>query len=161
MGDLIKGKPAAIPLDSTVEEAAEFLLDHQLEGTPVVDGDGKAVGLITQQEILAVFVSLSGSRRKGIQFGLQVENRARSIQEVTDIIRNYGCRLVSVMTTFDDRTGYRHVYIRACHCNREGKEQMIEELEKKAVLLYLVDHDEQKRHFYKDYKPPPTEWFIG
>jgi acetoin utilization protein AcuB len=161
VGDLLEGKPMAIPIDYTMEEAAEFLLDHKLEVVPVVESDGTPVGVITQQEILAVLLSLSGARKKGIQLGFLLENRPGSIKEVTDIIREYGCRLVSVLTTFDDHTGSRHVYIRACNCDRDSKERMMKELEAKATLLYLVDHDDRKKKFYKDYQRPPTEMFIG
>jgi len=52
--------PITIPLDYTIEEAAEVLLDNKLTGAPVVDNEGELVGVITQTDIFRVLVSFTG-----------------------------------------------------------------------------------------------------
>ena len=61
--------------------------------------------------------------------------------ELTDIIRNYEGRVVSLYSTNEGvPQGYRHVFIRAYRVNREELDKLKEDLEEKATLLYMVDH---------------------
>lgn len=153
--------PITIPVDYTIEEAAEVLLDNKLTGVPVLDSEDNLVGVITQTDIFRVLVSLTGVRMKGIQFGFLLEDKPGSIKDVADIIRKYGCNVVSIMSSHDDKIGYRHVYIRACDCDRESLGQMKEELKTKANMLYLVDHAEKKKEVYQEYVRPSASWIVG
>ena len=144
-----------------IDEAAEVLLENKLSGAPVVDDKGQVVGIITQIDIFRVIISLTGARKKGIQFGFQLENRPGSIKEVADIIRKYGCRLTSILSSHDDQVDYRHVYIRVCDCDRERIGELKEELKVKANMIYMVDHAGRKKKVYQDYKRPTGSWGGG
>ena len=159
--DIMTKNPISIPYDATIEEAAQIMLDNKISAAPVVDEKGTLKGIIKEHDIFRVMVSLTGVRNKGIQFAFQLEDRPLSIKEVTDIIRRYGCRIVSIMSTIHEDTGYRHVYIRACDCGRHRLDDMKEELTSKVNLLYMVDHGEKKKELYKEYSRPPAEWFLG
>ena len=159
--EIMTKNPITIPLDYTIDEAAEILLDNKLTGAPVVDDKGQVVGIITQTDIFRVLVSLTGVREKGIQLGFQLENRPGSIKQVADIIRKYGCSVVSILSSSDKNSDYRHVYIRACNCDRGRLEQLKEELKAKANMLYMVDHVERKKEVYQDYKRPSGSWIVG
>lgn len=152
--EIMTKNPITIPVDSTIDEAAEVLLENKLSGAPVVDDKGQVVGIITQIDIFRVIISLTGARKKGIQFGFQLEDRPGSIKEVADIIRKYGCRLMSILSSHDDQVDYRHVYIRVCGCDREKLGELKEELKAKANMLYMVDHVERNKEVYQDYERP-------
>ncbi len=152
--EIMTKNPITIPVDSTIDEAAEVLLENKLSGAPVVDDKGQVVGIITQIDIFRVIISLTGARKKGIQFGFQLEDRPGSIKEVADIIRKYGCRLMSILSSHDDQVDYRHVYIRVCDCDRERVGKLKEELKSKANMLYMVDHVERNKEVYQDYERP-------
>jgi len=153
--------PITIPLDYAIEEAAAVLLDNKISGAPVVDDKGLVVGVITQTDIFRVLVSLTGVRKKGIQLGFLLEDRPGSIKEVADIIRKYGLRIISIMSTGDGQAGYRHVYIRAFNCDQEKMEKLKEELKATANMLYLVDHVDKKKEVYQEYASPSASWFVG
>ena len=159
--EVMTKNPITIPVDYTVEETAEVLLDNKLSGAPVVNNEGNLVGIITQADIFRVLVSLTGVREKGLQFGFLLEDRPGSIKEVSDIIRNYDCRVVSIMSTSANQEGYRHVYIRACDCDRIRLDQLKEELKAKANLLYIVDHRKETKEFYQEYARPSATWLTG
>ena len=152
--------PVTLPFDYTMEEAAEILLKRKISMAPVVDHEGNLLGVVTRSDIFRVLLSLTGIPNRGIQFGFKVRNRPGSVKEVTDILRNYGCRLVSLLSTFEeDPAGYRHLYIRAFNCDREKVGKMKEELQSKTKLLYMVDHREREKQFYEDYEAPsPGFW---
>ncbi|MGB5748560.1 MAG: CBS and ACT domain-containing protein [Desulfobacterales bacterium] len=140
-----------VPPDFTVEETAQVLQKNRISGAPVVDADGQIVGTITKTDLFRVLISLTGVGNKGIQFGLQVEDRPGSIKEVADIIRKFGGRMVSILSSYDQvPEGYRKVYIRMRSIERSELQNLKQELESKAGLLYMVDHTENKREIFAE-----------
>ena len=127
ISDIMTKDPITIPLDYTIDEAAQILLEHKLSGAPVVDDKGQVAGVITQTDIFRVLVLFTGVKKAGIQFAFQLEDRPGSIKEVSDIMRNYGCLLVSILSGQDVQAGYRRVYIRVRDCDRERLEELKEE----------------------------------
>jgi acetoin utilization protein AcuB len=149
--DIMTKDPITVPPDYTVEETAQVLLESKISGAPVVDESGKVVGIITQSDLFRVLMSLAGIENGGIQFGLQVEDRAGSIKEVADIVRQYGGRMVSILTSYDNvPEGYRRVYIRMHSVDREKIKELNDALSEKALLLYRIDHREDDRKIYSE-----------
>ncbi len=141
--------PITVPQDYTVEETAEILLKHNISGVPVVDQYHDVVGTITQNDLFRILISLTGAERRGIQFGMEVEDRPDSIKEVTDIIREYGGRMASILTSYDMAPeGFRRVYIRMYGIDRFKINRLKEALKEKATLLYMVDRRETTRETY-------------
>jgi len=138
-----------VPPDFTVEETALVLQKNKISGAPVVDSRGKLVGTITQTDLFRVLISLTGVAKGGIQFGLQIEDRPGSIKEVADVIRKFGGRLVSILSSYDQvPEGYRKVYIRMRSIERSELQKLIQELESTAGLLYMVDHSGNNRKIF-------------
>ena len=147
--EIMTKNPITVPLDYTIEETAEILLKHKISGVPVIDHFGDIVGTITQNDIFRTIISLTGVERKGIQFGLEVEDQPGSIKEVSDIIRQYGGRMASILTSYDlAPEGFRRLYIRMYGIDRFKLNKLKESLRKKASLLYMVDRREVKRETY-------------
>jgi acetoin utilization protein AcuB len=141
--------PVTVPPDYTIEETAEILLKHKISGVPVVDDYGIVVGVITQNDLFRIIMSLTGVEKKGIQFGVEVEDRPGSIKEVTDIIREYGGRMASILTSYDMAPeGFRRVYIRMHGIDRFKINKLKEAIREKASLLYLIDRREVHRETY-------------
>ena len=146
---IMRKNPITVPLDYTIEETAEILLTNKISGAPVVDSKGMIVGAITQIDLFKALISLTGISQEGIQVAFQLEDRSGSIKEVADIIREYGGRIVSILSTYDlIREGYRKVYIRINGVDRHRFTQLKAALKEKATLLYIVDHRENKREIY-------------
>ncbi len=147
--DIMSKKPVTIPPDFTIEETASILLDNNISGAPVVDHDNQLIGIITQADIFKVIISLTGIAKKGIHFGMRVKDLPGSIKEVADIIRNYGGRLASILTSYERVIqGYRNVYIRAYGIDRLRLKNLLSDLKNKTDLLYYVDHTENKRKVF-------------
>jgi acetoin utilization protein AcuB len=159
--EVMTKNPITIPVDYTIEEAAEVLLDNKLSRAPVVDNNGKLAGIITQTDIFQVLISLTGVHKKGIQFAFLLEDRSGSIKEVADIIRKYDCRMVSIMSSSDGQEGLRHVYIRVCDCDREKLDQLKEDLRANSTMLYAADSAEKTKEIYQEYQKPSASWITG
>jgi acetoin utilization protein AcuB len=147
--DIMTKDPIMIPEDFTVEETAEVLLKNKISGAPVIDNEGKVVGAITQTDLFKVLISLTGVGTKGLQFAFLLKDDPGSIKVIADAIREYGGRMVSILTSYENATqGYRKVYIRTYDIDRAELEKLKEELGEKATLLYMVDHKKNKREIY-------------
>ena len=142
--------PITVPSDYTVEETADVLLKNKISGVPVVNHNKKLVGVITQTDVFKVLISLTGFKKKGIQFAFQLEDRSGSIKEIADIMRKYGGRMVSILGSYEgvpDR--YRKIYIRMHGIDRAKIDLLKEELRENATILYMVDHRDNIRTIFE------------
>ncbi|MBW1887829.1 MAG: CBS domain-containing protein [Deltaproteobacteria bacterium] len=147
--EIMSEDPITVPPDYTVEETAGVLLENKISGTPVVDDQVQVVGIITQNDLFRALISLTGERKKGIQFAFKAEDRPGSIKELADIIRNYNGRLVSILSSYKNAPeGYHNVYIKAYQIDPEKISQIKKELREKATMLYFLDQRENKREVY-------------
>jgi acetoin utilization protein AcuB len=141
--------PITVPPDYTAEETAQVLLKNKISGAPVVDDSGQIVGTITQADLFRVLISLTGVKNGGIQFGFQIKDKPGSIKEVEDIIREYGGRIVSILTSYDDvPMGYRKVYIRMQSIEQPLLLILKNKLSEIAAFLYMIDQREDNREIF-------------
>lgn len=147
--DIMSRNPITIPDNYTIEEAAEILRDHHISGAPVMDAQGRMAGMISQNDLFNALMSLTGIKRRGIHLAFEVQDRPGSIKDLTDIIRRYGGRMASILSSYDRAPqGARYVYIRAYQIDRDKMAGMLEELQATARLRYLVDHGENRRAIF-------------
>jgi acetoin utilization protein AcuB len=149
--DLMTRDPITVPADFTVEETAEVLLKNKISGVPVVDESGKVIGTITQSDLFRMLIALTGVGNRGIQFAFKVEDRPGSIKEIADVVRDFGGRMVSILTSYENvADGYRKVYIRMRGIDRQKLGQLKDVLRQKAQVLYMVDHRMNNREIYTE-----------
>jgi acetoin utilization protein AcuB len=149
--DIMSKHPIPVSPNLTVEETAEILLKNKISGAPVLDDRGKIVGIITQSDIFKLLISLTGIDSSGIQFAFRLEDRPGSIKAVADVIRSFGGRMVSIMTSYENvEKGFRKVYIRMHSIDRQKLTGLKERLQSMATLLYMVDHRENRREVFME-----------
>jgi acetoin utilization protein AcuB len=143
--DIMTKELFTVSPDCTVEETAALLMEHKISGVPVVEEDGRVVGVITRDDLFKVLIDLSGFGKRGVQYAFQVEDRAGSIKDLTDLVRKYGGRIASILGSYEHvPEGFRNVYLRIYEIPRETMAELQAKLEKKAKLLYVVDHREDR-----------------
>jgi acetoin utilization protein AcuB len=123
--------------DETVEFAAILMLENKISSLPVINDKGTLIGIITQTDIFEVLINITGVYTGGIQFALSLEDRPGSIREVTDVIRSYGGRVVSILSTREtSEEGRYSVYIRIKSLPPDKLRGLVKELDEKFVVLY-------------------------
>lgn len=153
ISDIMTRNPITVPYDYTVEEAAQLLMERNISGVPVVDCDGKLVGIITRNDLFKILISLSGLGKKGIQFAFLTDDKPGSIKDLADVIRNHEGRIASILSTDEYAPeGKRIVYFRIYDIDRSIMPDLIRELGEKGTLIYLVDHRDNKRQIFLDMK---------
>lgn len=126
--------------DRTVDEAAGIMLKKGISGMPVVDARGFVEGIITKRDIFRCFVSFTGVSNKGQIFAFRIQDRPGSIKVITDILRQSGGRLCSIMTSYDDiEEGFRKVFIHAFDIEPDRFDQLVEKLHDAGDLYYVAD----------------------
>ncbi len=150
VNDIMTGKVVTVPENYTVEETAEILLENKISGAPVVNENGAVVGVITQTDLFKVLISITGVEKRGIQFAFLLRDVPGSIKQVADIMRKYGGRMASIMTSYTDiPEGQRKCFIRMYGVDRFKLEDLKNELQENAHVLYMVDHRENRREIYE------------
>lgn len=109
--DIMTPKPVTVKSTDTVATAALLMLDKKIGGLPVVDDDGVLIGIITDQDIFKVFVTISGARIDGIDVTVEAPNTPGSLGPIFEALRENNARIISVMTSYLDN-GLRHIYFR-------------------------------------------------
>ena len=147
--EIMTKNPITVPPELTVEETADILMKNKISGVPVLNEKGKVMGVITQNDLFRVLISLTGMEKRGFQFAFMLEDQPGSIKGVAEIIRKYDGRMASILSTYKDvEKGYRKAYIRIYGIDRSKLPQLKEELKERAKMLYMVDLRENRRELY-------------
>ena len=94
----VMSNPAiTVRTDHTVEEAADIMLKNRISGVPVVDGQLRLKGVITQTDIFKVLMSLTAHSMKGIQIGLLVPDRRGIFKKMAETVRRYNGRFLNAL----------------------------------------------------------------
>lgn len=135
--DLMTKNLVFVRPDETVEFAAILMLENKISSLPVINDKDSLIGIITQTDIFKVLTNITGVYTGGIQFAFSLEDRPGSIREVNDVIRSYGGRVVSLLSTRETaEEGCHNVYIRTRPLPEDKLRGLVKELEEKFVVLY-------------------------
>jgi acetoin utilization protein AcuB len=141
--------PVTVPYDYTLEETVEKFLVYNISGLPVVNQHQKVIGVITKSDLFQLILILTAFGKKGLQLGIELEDRPGCLKEITDIIREYGGRIASIFSTHERADkGNRRIYIRIFDIDQPSLLHLKEVFSKRAILLYIVDHNEKKREIF-------------
>lgn len=137
--EIMSHNPLSVSQDDTVEHAAQIMLDHTISGLPVVDTQGKVVGIITQSDVFRAFMDITGVLQGGVQFALRLPDRPGLIKEVVDLLRSRGARFVSLLSSYAKaQEGFRDVYIRVKDLSPEALAAAQAELASRYEVRYII-----------------------
>jgi acetoin utilization protein AcuB len=137
--EIMSRNPVSVSAEDTVEHAAQIMLEHTISGLPVVDQDGKVVGIITQSDVFRAFMHITGVLQGGVQFAVRLEDRPGLIKEVVDLLRARGARFVSLLSSYTAaQEGFRDVYIRVKNLSPEAVAAAQQELASRFQVLYVI-----------------------
>jgi acetoin utilization protein AcuB len=141
--DIMAPNPTVIRPTDTVEKAALIMRDKKYGGLPVVEKDGKVVGMITDTDIFRLFVNITGIDQGGIHMCFKVSTAPGSLKSILEDLRNHEARLLSVLSSYEQTSANeRRVFIRIFALPLEQEEALRQELASKHALLYWTKDGE-------------------
>ncbi len=84
--------------DELVENAARMMIDANIGGLPVVDGDGNLVGIVTETDVLKLFIEVFGTREPGLRAAVRVSDRPGTLARLGADVVEKGGNVISVGT---------------------------------------------------------------
>lgn len=104
---------------TTLEEAAQIMLERQIGGLPVVE-DGRLVGIITASDVLHAFLDVMGASRGGsTRIDFVLEGEEHGLTQASRIIAREGGEVLGV-GTYREKLGENPIcYLRLISGNSE------------------------------------------
>ncbi len=145
VGNIMTENPVTISPDSTVDTAANFLLNNKVGGLPVVDAGNTLVGIITETDIFKYLCSVTGVCRQGIQLVFKLEDTPGSAINLLSYLQGEEIRLSSVLTSYEKvEYGYREVSIRVQSTGKHSLKTLVAMLKDSFPLLYYIEDGKAK-----------------
>ena len=143
--------PLTVTLEHTMDETAEILLKHKISAAPVVNDDGKVVGIINRNDIMQFLMSVTGGDQIGYQLNFSVPDKTGHIKEIINIIQGYDGRIWNISCSYHGVSyGFRNVSMRVYNVKPEHIQELLKQIKRKTSQLYVVDYIQNSRGFVKD-----------
>lgn len=137
--NIMTPNPLTIRDTDTVVKCAAIMHDKKISGLPVLNDKGELVGIMTQNEVYRVLLSITGVYHGGIQIGLKLTDQRGSLKEVLDCLRGHKARVISILTSYDRvEEGFRQIYIRIQDMDKAVLNELQKELTEKYNMTFWI-----------------------
>ena len=111
--------PLTVSPGTTLEEAAQIMLERQIGGLPVVN-EGRLVGIITASDVLKAFLAVMGASRRGsTRIDFVLEGEEHGLTQASRIIAREGGMVLGI-GTYREKLGENPIcYLRLISGNAE------------------------------------------
>lgn len=103
VGDVMITDVRTIGPDAFLEEASGIMADNDISVLPVVDGDRKVLGIITDRDIYRAFIDLTGYRKQGTRFVISCEDRPGQLLKVVQLFAEEDANLENLAVYHTER----------------------------------------------------------
>ena len=109
---IMSESPVTVTAVTTIEEAAQIMLERRIGGLPVV-ADGRLVGMITTSDIMRAFLDVMGASHGGsTRIDFILEGEEHGFNEATRIVAREGGEILGVGTYRENLSDNPLCYLR-------------------------------------------------
>jgi len=109
-----------VGLDATLEEAAGLMIEHKLDGLPVVEDGRVVVGILTETDLLIELQHLLGGRDAGWRVMIRVPDREGEFRKIVRVINDHGWGMMAMGSVRSPRQpGFWDVVVKVRYCTRD------------------------------------------
>ncbi|MDD3879883.1 MAG: CBS and ACT domain-containing protein [Syntrophomonas sp.] len=83
--------------DAFIEQAAKLLRDNRISGLPVIDDEGRMVGIITQSDLSDAFLYILGVNCRGTRLCLRVDDDAQVLLRLGEVLSRFKVKIESLV----------------------------------------------------------------
>lgn len=130
-----KERLITITPDIIIERAVQLMHDHKIGCLPVVEKD-RLIGIITETDILDLFVDIFGLKVPGTRLTIALEDKPGQMHGVLEVIKKHNINLVSVVSPSFKVNGKR---VCAFRIETQHYEDVVKELEQMGYEVLSID----------------------
>ena len=112
VGDVMETKPLTISSEMHVEDAARLIQEQDVTGVCVVDGD-LLVGIITESDLLSVFLEIFSAHQKGVRATAVCPQEKGELAKLSSALYEKGADILAFCSTRGDDMTKELVVIKA------------------------------------------------
>lgn len=128
----------SVLLTETVENVTKIMETKGYGALPVVDENKRLIGIITDQDIYRVLLSITGARIPSIQFAFSVDDEPGAMLPLLDTIRRHHGNIVSVLTAINGPGEKSQIYIRIRPLDLDAEQALVADF--KAAFPQSFDY---------------------
>ena len=111
VGDVMTKEVITVSIDDPVELAARKMSDNDISILPVVDNDGKLVGIVSRSDLFRLLLELFGTRHYGIRVTFRIKDQNGVIAKLAIALEKIGANIVSI-GNLDSDQGYSTIIMK-------------------------------------------------
>ncbi len=111
VSDYVERVVYTLDVQDTLDEAAVFFLESDMERLPVLE-DGKIVGVLTLFQILDAFTQMAGFGEGGIRLEIELKDTPGELKRVIDVLYAHSMNILSVLIHPAKEVGKRVAILR-------------------------------------------------
>jgi acetoin utilization protein AcuB len=130
-----KQKLISIKPDTYIETAAKTMRINHISSLPVIDDNGKLVGIVTETDIFDALIDILGVKRIHSRIDFYTMERQGTLAEITGMIAAKGKNIINTVAYFDEKKGLYKLIIRM---EELEVDDVIQELKKRGFEVESV-----------------------
>ena len=111
VGDVMTKEVITVSVDDPVELAARKMSDNDISILPVVDNNGKLVGIVSRSDLFRLLLELFGTRHYGIRVTFRIKDQKGVIAKLAIALEKIGANIVSI-GNLDSDQGYSTIIMK-------------------------------------------------
>ena len=111
VGDVMTKEVITVSVDDPVEMAARKMRDNDISILPVVDNNGKLVGVVSRSDLFRLLLELFGTRHYGIRVTFRIKDQKGVIAKLAIALEKIGANIVSI-GNLDSDQGYSTIIMK-------------------------------------------------
>ena len=104
VGDVMTKEVITVSIDDPVELAARKMSDNDISILPVVDNNGKLVGVVSRSDLFRLLLELFGTRHYGIRVTFRIKDQKGVIAKLAIALEKIGANIVSIGNLDSDQS---------------------------------------------------------
>ena len=108
--DVMTRDPVTISSESTIQDALLLIRDKRIGAFPVVDENGKLIGIISDSDLLHAFINVLGINEPGMLLGIVVDEEMREMKKIVDAMIEENLSFGSILVARHWDKGKRAVF---------------------------------------------------
>lgn len=127
VGEIMTSDVITVRTNTDVAEVARLIYNHKIGGLPVVDDEKKVVGIITEMDILAMFIEMMGIIGASSRIDIVLGDDPKGFEKVSKIMQDKGGEIISVGMSGAEEETDKVYFFRLEPCETKPMREALEE----------------------------------